>query len=320
MAHVVESCIAATSVDRMWQVLAPFDFQFLENVSEVKVNEPASASLGAVGSVCTIVFNDNRSQTFRILINDPQHYVLKYEVIQSNTTAPTIHHTIRLEPVTTSNQTFVQFETKYSTEIPLKDYVDSKLEKRRFFYALTRFVGVQFEASNWACQHCTLDNTPETVKCNACDKDRPAPAATQYSTKKVPIPFNSNKQNEQQFTTAAFQCAGHTWELLIFPRGNQGHRQPAFMSVYLKILDLEMGGTEQFLCHFKFRLLRPQQPIDTERELGSYHAFSYKPDQSDRGFTEVLSMNDHVWYLDENENLNLQVSIAPLFVWQAQQA
>lgn len=305
--RVYESCLVPSAIDKVWESLSPFDLAFLDGLHSMVVNE---GKAGEVGSECTATYTDGNYETFKLTCHDRNNFEIGYEVVESKQAlvASNVRHTIKLRPVTHTNHTFLEFTADYSVDIPLKDYVAAKFEKRVFFGSLKRYIATHDDTAEWTCDTCTFLNAPKTIHCGVCGHEKKLPDSKYYSIL-VPVKY-SNHINDRSFVTDTFSVAGHTWQLVVFPRGDNCD----YLSLFLKILDLPEGQNASFFCNFQLRLIRPQQKgvaeqRKTSEPCSSFHNFCCN---DDRGFKEVLPLEKIVWYLDANEEIVVQVGVAPL--------
>lgn len=301
MSHIYESCVIGTNIRRVWEAISSFDFKFLDVITKIECKD---AELGSVGSVCTATYTNGNWEKYQIVKHDKEKYEIVYTVLESKAELPSEHvsHTIRLQPVTHLNHTYMEFIIDYSKDIPLKLYIDTKFEKRNFFGALKRYL----VSDGWSCSYCTFLNTHPVI-CSACQKDRKIPD-NRFFKSNITIEYSAYAR-EYRFVTRPFSLAGHTWELIVFPKGNDNCNH---LSIYLKIKDLVDETCPNFFCNFTFQMIHPDEAQRKNKPLESFHTFSWIESEQDRGFKEVLPLQKITWFLDQNQELTLEVAIAPL--------
>lgn len=181
--RVYESCVIPSALSKVWDILSPFDFKFLETLQSLQLAE-GHATLTEVGSVCTATYTDGNYQTIRLTKLDKEQAELRYEVLEGKFQLPasTVSHKIKLHTITHSSQTFVEFTTDFSSDVSLKDYVDSKFEKRVFCGALKRHLAMHDDAAEWVCESCTYLNPAKNFGCSMCDKEKKLSDSKFYKT------------------------------------------------------------------------------------------------------------------------------------------
>eukprot|EP00760_Papus_ankaliazontas_P022825 PhM_4_TR1902/c0_g1_i1/m.87223 len=136
MVRVTESCVLACPVENVWQALAVFDFSWWGIVETSAIQREGSA----VGVTVVLKFKDNTVQRFRVAEVSELEHSVTLELTDSQPPVSTMAqlHTLRLRPVTQSNETFVEWVTDFSFDAAQSELQDSKYKKLEAFQDMKR--------------------------------------------------------------------------------------------------------------------------------------------------------------------------------------
>jgi hypothetical protein len=313
---VVESSVMKARIEKVWELLRPFDFKFMgELVHDMKLVGDTTLAQ-QVGGEYAVQYKNGDTETIRIAVMDDKKFHMVYNTIDATPPMlsneghrqswPEQKHTIQLLPVTDSTDAcFLQFSTDYSRDIPLKDFVQSKVRKHTFFAKLRKMLMAQDGSSSWQCANCTLINERKDRKCTACEKTN---FDLFYEIHTLPMNYPIAAQ-ENKFEVK-FQLLGHTATLLVFPRGNNPAASPQCLSAFLAI---DVPPKKRLPIDFFIKVLHPTEvalPSD-RHELSAVMecTFTFLHNGDDQGFSQLLSLTrlarDN--FLDQNSELKLQV-------------
>merc|ERR1712130_58863 len=171
-----------------------------------------------------------------------RQFLLRYDVLETSSDALPpgikVSHSLKLRKITYSNQTVIEFSTKYSDQISLAQFIKSKQNKRKFFDALRRVCTDPDDSGNkpWNCHICTFQNTSQNVpqfKCAMCQQ-------VHMFTKLFRIPCDV-----EEWTSKLFVMCGHEWKIIIKPE----QERSGWIGVFLKCIKLRHNA-RHFPCHF----------------------------------------------------------------------
>lgn len=301
-----ESCVLQVCVDTAWAFLRPFDFAFMPGIVEsIVAEDPDHHQLGEVGSVCNAAYANGDTERIRITEMSERDHRLSYELLSSEPAklAQGVSTTMQLRPITDRNYSYFEVRTTFSEDIPLQKFIEHKLKLKTLFAALKRGILSGDDQAEWYCHFCTLLNPPGTLSCKACNKKNLA--KFQFHTVKLHYPTAKLHRTYQSETFTLFD---RSWQVLMFPTGNNsGH---AF-GAYLQLMGLQEG--EELCFEFVLEVLHPPEiatPPQEHKEsvqLDSEHVFTRA--ENDRGFKCLLELDKVAWFLDEMEELHIQVSV-----------
>jgi hypothetical protein len=151
---------------KTWGFLRPFDFSFLKDVASITVEDPEAYELGQPGSICLTKYASGDCERVRVLERSDERFCASYQILSSSPAmlAPEVTSTLQLREVTAGDHTFLEFVTDYSQDIPLKDFLNSKLKMRAFFAALRRAIQLSDMDADWECMS-TFSSTARLFLC-----------------------------------------------------------------------------------------------------------------------------------------------------------
>jgi hypothetical protein len=140
---------------KTWGFLRPFDFSFLKEVASITVEDPDLYELGQPGSICLTKYTSGDCERVRVLEMSDERFCASYQILSSSPAmlASEVTSTLQLREVTAGDHTFLEFITNYSQDIPLKDFLNSKLKMRAFFAALRRAIQLTDMDADWECKN-----------------------------------------------------------------------------------------------------------------------------------------------------------------------
>jgi hypothetical protein len=176
----VARCLVATKVlpvevAKVWEVLKDLDLRFIKNVSRMERNDRKTPLLG---SHWTLLGKDGSIQQIKLHELSSSEHLLRYSVVEGEPKLEVpVTHTVRLRPVTHTNDTLIEIRTDFDLpekeEVSLEDFVNAKLDTKRFFSGLT--TATRSSARAGALSQVKLDiKTWETPE----EKELPCPACT----------------------------------------------------------------------------------------------------------------------------------------------
>ena len=123
---VKQSAVVNATIEEVWAAVSRLDFCWWGAVKRGLVPNP-----NTVGSDVTLEFKDGTVQKFRLVEFSSMNESFALELVES---APAHYvmgtlHKLSLLSVTTTNQTFVQWETDFSSDVSQEVVQDSKYKK-----------------------------------------------------------------------------------------------------------------------------------------------------------------------------------------------
>jgi hypothetical protein len=155
---------------------------------------------------------------------------------------------------------------------------------------------------------CVKVNKAKDVRCDKCQ-------ATNYNRfvyHKEMVHYPTAKLHPgRSWDTNTFELLGRTWQLMLFPTGNQQQRH---FSAYLKLMGV--APDETLRVHFSIGVVHPAEvQLDTadmrDSPNASYSDHTFSVREPDRGFVEIFDLSKVMLFLDAKEALCIQVGIAP---------
>eukprot|EP01084_Bolivina_argentea_P247212 413624_1 len=136
-ATVRESVIVNCDIDTVWNALKPCLFEFSSIVKSTEIL-PEKTSTDVVGSSRKIFFKDGTQQTIQInqISTDSKSCQVIYSMISSDpsVTYSSSENSITAIKVTNpSNQTYVEWKTRFSNDASLAVIRDSRFKKKEAF-------------------------------------------------------------------------------------------------------------------------------------------------------------------------------------------
>lgn len=131
----LESCVVSAPVDKVWALIRSMDFSsWWGNVTSSSCDDEASPH--ALGATHKVTFKDGAVWTVVVCELSDLTKTLSFELVSADpdATVSAAIHTIRVQSVTKTNQTFVTFESQFSAESATAGAVaDSKYKKLELF-------------------------------------------------------------------------------------------------------------------------------------------------------------------------------------------
>jgi hypothetical protein len=135
--RVVESAVLNAPLDDVWRLVRTLDFGFSSAV--VKSENENGALSDQVGSVVKLTFKDGTSQRLRRLeLSELDHFV-SWELLES---IPEVSYlstvsSISLKSITSTNQTFIQWQSDFSSDAGPQVIQDAKFKRLDAFKDLS---------------------------------------------------------------------------------------------------------------------------------------------------------------------------------------
>lgn len=142
--HSVESTVIEANIEMVWNILSNFNFTWWELVENVKFEGGCATT---VGSVATFAFKDGLTWTVEIMEVSSIKKLISFEIVNSSTPLPftSAIHSISLNRVTSSNSTFIEWVSDFSSDASAEVVFDSSY-KRLEAFANLRMVCVELMA------------------------------------------------------------------------------------------------------------------------------------------------------------------------------
>jgi len=142
--HVQESTIIEAPLQTVWEHVKNLDFKFLSTVSKVEYDATKPTEVGGTRKVH---YKDGTVQVLHLLSYSELQNRIGWDVVQSEPAVDvmSVTHNIHLRRITTTNGTFVEFNSHFSKDASYAVLEDSKFKKREMFRALRKAV-VQTES------------------------------------------------------------------------------------------------------------------------------------------------------------------------------
>jgi len=157
--RVWESRVLNSPIARVWELVRPLDFKYLDKVASMSLEEKASPS--EVGAVRTVTYKDGTTQRIKLLELSDATHAIAWELIASTPAVSFLSaiHSIRLRRVSEGNGTFVEWTTDFSKDAALDVTQDAKYKQTENFAALAKALGVDDDEKDWI----PLESDPELM-------------------------------------------------------------------------------------------------------------------------------------------------------------
>merc|ERR1712176_434278 len=140
--HQYESKLIPAPADHVFELVKPLTFKWMKTVAS------AQTDLGT--GTMNIAYTDHSVQKLNIVERSLDNRLVSWELVESDPPAPTFScvHTITCHKVTATNETFMTWNTDYSSDCTVEVLHDSKWKKSESFEALIGFVGSSSSGAN----------------------------------------------------------------------------------------------------------------------------------------------------------------------------
>jgi len=129
---VFESGVIDSEVSNVWGKIKHFSFEYWKRIKQIEVEEMFQH--GEVSGIHMIHYADGTKEKVKLQVVSDRQFLLKYDVLETSSNAiPAgikISHCLQLRKITYSNQTVIEFATKYSDQISLTKFIESKQDKK----------------------------------------------------------------------------------------------------------------------------------------------------------------------------------------------
>lgn len=132
--HSYASKLIPAQVDAVFELVKPLTFKWMKTVASAQKEEGTGAM--------NIAYTDHSVQKLNIVELSLHDRIVSWEVVESDPPAETFScvHTIACHKVTGTNETFITWNTNYSSDCTVAVLHDSKWKKTEAFDALIDFV------------------------------------------------------------------------------------------------------------------------------------------------------------------------------------
>lgn len=305
-----ESGIINAQADTIWAKLKPFNFNFWgKKIKTIQVEEK-DFEHAEVAGIHNILFTDGIIEKVKLLVVSDRHMLLKYEVLETSSGAiPAdikVTHNLKLRKITYTNQTVIEFSTRYSDKISLTKFIESKKEKKEFFEALRLVCTDPDDSGNkaWHCHQCTFKNIPQRMpnyKCRVCDRKH-------MFSKLFRIPCNLDKR---RWNSPNFTMCGHEWRIILMPQTKEA---PGWISAFLKCVKLN-HSRRRFGCQFIFSTVNPSEArmanINRKKKAKINEDHWYAEPGLDSGFRKQCEHSELTNYSDPKGKWGLLIQMIP---------
>lgn len=246
----------------------------------------------------------------KLLVVSDKHLLLKYEVLETSCDEiPAnikVTHNLQLRKITYTNQTVIEFSTRYSDKISLTKFIESKKEKKEFFEALRRVCTDPDDSGNkaWDCHSCTFTNIPQRMpsyKCRVCDE-------VHMFSKLFRISCNQDKKH---WESPNFTMCGHEWKLIIV---QHSEKAPGWIGAFIKCIRLNHGG-RRFGCQLVLSTVNPSESrmknITRKQKANINEDWWSAEPGNDRGFWEQCEHTEVFKFSDPKGKWGLMVQMIP---------
>jgi hypothetical protein len=134
--RVHESSVLNFRIGDVWSTIAPLDFEWKEQVLRIEIAD--NVKKNEVGALRTVVYEGGMKQTIKLLELSLLKRTVTWEVITSEpaVTYSSAVHTIRLRPITATNETFVEWITDFSSDAKNEVLQDARFKQLEGFTEL----------------------------------------------------------------------------------------------------------------------------------------------------------------------------------------